>query len=152
MDTKFNQTCQLSRIWPETHAFYKSYKESRTKLKISRIFHKKLTMSLKIAKFINKHLKVHIQEYNYVLKQQLRPLKYHDVLLVSKHPIKHFKKPTANHVRCRSMQCFINIAEKWHIVKARNDGTVENGIPEHQIQNGKIRIRNTKFGSNCVEC
>ena len=63
-----SQTCQLSRIWRETHAFYKSYRESYTKLKISRIFHKKITMSLKIAKFINKHLKLYIQEYNYLLK------------------------------------------------------------------------------------
>ena len=36
-------TCQLSRIWREAHTFCKSYSESRTKLKISRIFHKKLT-------------------------------------------------------------------------------------------------------------
>ena len=51
------QTCQLPCIWHETHAFYKSYTESHTKLKIPCIFHKKLTMSLKIAKFMNKHLK-----------------------------------------------------------------------------------------------
>ena len=63
-------------------------------------------MSLKIAKFINKHLKVYIQEYNYLLKQQRLFLKYHDALLASKHPIKYYKKLTANHVRGRSMQCF----------------------------------------------
>ena len=51
------QTCQLSRIWRENHACYKSYKESRPKLKISRRFHKKLTMSLKTAKFIKKAFK-----------------------------------------------------------------------------------------------
>ena len=67
-------------------------------------------MSLKIAKFINKHLKVYIQEYNYVLKQQWLFLKYHDALLILKHPIK-YNKPTANHVRCCSMRYFINIAE-----------------------------------------
>ena len=125
----FQQTCQLSRIWRETHAFYKSYRESRTKLKISRIFHKKLTMSLKIAKFINKHLKVYIQEYNYVLKQQWLFLKYHNALLVLKYPIKYFTKPTANHVPCRSMRCFINIAEKWHIVKP---GTAEQRKTEYR--------------------
>ena len=65
-------------------AFHKSYRESCTKLKISCIFHKKLTMSLKIAKFINKHLKVYMQEYNYGLKQQWLFLKYHDALLVSR--------------------------------------------------------------------
>ena len=133
--TVLKQTCQLSRIWRETHASYKSYRESCTKLKISRTFHKKLTMSLKIAKFINKHLKVYIQEYNYVLKQQWLFLKYHDALLVSKHPIKYFKKPTANHVHCRSMQCFINIAEKWHIAKP--------GTAEHL----KTKYRNTKSGT-----
>ena len=47
-----------------SHAFYKSYRESRTKLKISRVFHKKLTMSLKIVTFMNKHFKLYIQEYN----------------------------------------------------------------------------------------
>ena len=76
-------------------------------------------MSLKIAKFKNKQLKVYEQEYSYVLKQQWLFLKYHDALLVSKHPIKNFKKPTANHVRCHSMRCFINIVEKWHIIKPR---------------------------------
>ena len=96
--------------------------ENHVKLKISRIFHKKLTMPLKITKFINKHLKLYIQKYNYVLKQQWLFLKYHNTLLVLKHPIKYFKKPTANHVRCCSMQCFIYIVEKWHIVKP---GTVE---------------------------
>ena len=123
-DTAFHilQTCQLSSIWRETHAFYKSYRESRTKVKISRIFHKKLKMSLKMAKFINKHLKLYIQKHNYVLKQQRLFLKHHDALLVSKNLIKYFKKHTANHVRCRSMQCFINIAEKWHIAKP---GTAE---------------------------
>ena len=44
-------------------------------------------MSLKIAKFINMHLKVYIQEYNYVLKQQWLFLMYHDALLALKHPI-----------------------------------------------------------------
>ena len=92
-------------------------------------------MSLKIAKFINKHLKVYIQEYNYVLKQQWLFLKYHDALLVSKNPIKYIKKPTANHFRCRSMRCFINIAEKWHIVKP---GTAEQWKREY---------RNTKSGT-----
>ena len=87
-----------------------------------RIFHKKLTMSLKITKFINKHLKIYVQEYNYVLKQQWLFLKHHDALLVSKHSIKHFKKPTANHVHCRSMRCFINIVENWHIVKPGTAG------------------------------
>ena len=92
-------------------------------------------MSLKIAKFINKHLKVYIQEYNHVLKQQWLFLKYHDALLVLKHPIKYFKKPTANHVCCHcSMQCFINIAEKWHIVKP--------GMVEQQ----KMEYQNTKSG------
>ena len=65
-------------------------------------------MSLKKAKFINKHLR----EYNYDLKQQWLFLNYHDTLLVSKHAIKYCKKPTASHVLRRSMQCFINIAEK----------------------------------------
>ena len=92
-------------------------------------------MSLKIVKFINKHLKVYMQEYNYDLKQQWLFLKYHDALLVSKQPIKYFKKPTANHVRCRSMQCFINIAEKWHIVKP--------GTAEQQ----KTEYRNNKSGT-----
>ena len=69
-------------------------------------------MSLKKAKFINKHLRVYIQEYNYDLKQQWLFLNYPDTLLVSKHAIKYFKKPTASHVRRRSMQCFINITEK----------------------------------------
>ena len=78
----YNQTCQLSCIWCQTHTFYKSYRESHTKLKISHIFHKKYTMSLKIAKFINKHLKVYMQEYNYVLKQQWLFLKYNDALLI----------------------------------------------------------------------
>ena len=45
-----------------------------------------------------------------------------DALLVSKNPIKFFKKPIANHVRCSSMRCFINIAEKWHIVKPGTAG------------------------------
>ena len=92
-------------------------------------------MSLKIAKFINKHLKLYIQKHNYVLKQQWLFLKHHDALLVSKHLIKYFKKHTANHVRCRSVQCFINIAEKWHIAKP---GTVEQRKMEYQ---------NTKFGT-----
>ena len=110
-------------------------------------------MSLKIAKFINKHLKVYMQEYNYILKQQWLFLKYHDALLVSKHPIKYFKKPTTNHVCCCSMQRFVNIMEKWHIYsKTRNGGTVENGILKHQIQNSKTQIRNTKSGSNCIDC
>ena len=116
-------------LWCETRVFYKSYKESRTKLKVSRIFHKKLTMPLKIAKFINKHLKIYIQEYNCDLKQQRLFLKYHDTLLVSKHAVKYFKKPTANHVRCRSMQCFINITKKWHIVKP---GTAEQRKTEYR--------------------
>ena len=60
---------------------------------------------------INKHLKVYIQEYNYVLKQQWLFLKYYNALLISKHP-KYFKNPTANHVCCCSVQCFINIAKK----------------------------------------
>ena len=92
-------------------------------------------MSLKIAKFINKHLKVYIQEYNYVLKQQWLFLKYHNALLVSKHPIKCFKKPTASYVRCRSVRCFIKIAVKWHIVKP--------GTTKHR----KMEYRNTKFGT-----
>ena len=63
-------------------------------------------------------------------------LKYHDARLISKHQIKYFKKPTANHVRCRcSMRCFINIAEKWHIVKP---GTMEQR---------KTEYRNTKSGT-----
>ena len=49
-------------------------------------------MSLKIAKFINKDLKVYMQEYNNVLKQQWLFLKYHDALLVLQHPINYFKK------------------------------------------------------------
>ena len=92
-------------------------------------------MSLKIAKFINKHSKVYIQGYNYVLKQQWLFLKYHDDLLASKNPIKYFKKSTANHVHCRSMRCFINIAENWHIVKP--------GTAEHR----KTEYRNTKYGT-----
>ena len=36
--------------------------------------------------------------------------------------------------------------------KTRNGGAAENGIPEHQIRNSKTRIRNTKSGSNCIEC
>ena len=92
-------------------------------------------MSLKIAKFINKHLKVYIQEYNYVLKQQWLFLKYHDALLVSKNLIKYFKKSTANHVQCHSMRCFMNITENWHIVKPRT--------AEHQ----KTEYRNTKSGT-----
>ena len=47
-------------------------------------------------------------------------------------PNKIFKKPTANHFRCRSMRCFINIVEKWHIVKL---GTAEQW---------KMEYRNTK--------
>ena len=110
-------------------------------------FHKKLKMSLKIAKFINKHLKVYIQEYNYISKQQWLFLKYHNALLISKHPIKYFKKPTTNHVCCCSMQRFINITEKWHIYsKTRNGGTVENGILEHQIQNSKTRLQKPNPG------
>ena len=131
--TQYSGSC--TAVLTETHAFYKSYRESRTKLKISRIFHKKLTMPLKIAKFINKHLKVRIQQYNDVLKQRWLFLKYHDALLVSKHVIKYFKKPTANHVPCRSMRCFINIAEKWHIIKR--------GTAEQQ----KREYRNTKSGT-----
>ena len=87
-------------------------------------------MSLKIARFIKKHLKVYIQEYNYVLKQQWLFLKYHDSFLVSKRPIKYFKKPTANHVHCRSMRCFIT-SRKMAYCKTRNGGTAENGIPQH---------------------
>ena len=36
--------------------------------------------------------------------------------------------------------------------KTRNGGTAEKGIREHQIWNGKIQIRNTKSGPNCIEC
>ena len=86
-------------------------------------------MSLKIAKFINKHLKVYIQEYNYDLKQQWLFPKYHDALLGSKQPMKYFKKPTANHVRCHSMQYFINTMEKWHIVKRQNSGKQNTETP-----------------------
>ena len=32
--------------------------------------------------------------------------------------------------------------------KTRNGGTAENGIPEHQIGNGKTQIQNIKSGSN----
>ena len=128
----YTQTCQLSCIWRETHTFYKSYRESGANLKILCVFHKKLTMSLKIAKFINKHLKIYIQEYNYNLKQQWLFLKYCDTHLLSKHTIKYFKNPTANHVHCCSIQCFINITEKWHIVKP--------GKTEQQ----KIEYQNTK--------
>ena len=106
-------------------------------------FHKKLKMSLKIAKFINKHLKVYIQEYNYVLKQQWLFLKYHDALLVSKHPIKYFKKPTTNHVCCCSMQRFINIMEKWHIYIVK-PGMVEQWKTEYW--NTKSRTVKPRYG------
>ena len=109
-------------------------------------------MSLKIAKFINKHLKVYIQEYNYALKQQWLFLKYHDTLLVSKHPIKYFKKPTANHVLSAAQCDVLLISRKMAYSETRNGGTSENGIPEHQIGNGKTRIRNTKSRSTCMEC
>ena len=104
------QTCQLSL----THSIRATENHAQS-WKSHAFFIKN---SLKIAKFIKEHLKVYMQEYNYVLKQQWLFLKYHNALLVSKHPIKYFKKPMVNHAHCPSMWCFINIMEKcqWSIL------------------------------------